>query len=138
MILRLLDYPMNVRHDNNTRWILLAAVLGFIAVGLGAIASHVVIDSKAVSAIEKAALYQLIHAVVLLFASQMHGQLAKISRWLLLIGIVLFCGSIELKYLFDISKATIVAPSGGICLMLGWLILGAAGMKQKVKSDNQS
>lgn len=122
---------MNVRHDHNARWILLAAVLGFIAVGLGAIASHAVADSKAVSAIEKAALYQLIHAVVLLFASQMQGRLAKLSRWLLLCGIVLFCGSIELKYLFDISKATIVAPSGGICLMLGWLMLGAASMKQK-------
>lgn len=134
MILRLLDQTMIVEKSSPSPWMIVAAVLGLSAVALGAIAAHVITDSQAVSAIEKAALYQLIHAVVLLFASQFHGRLAQLSRWLLLIGIVLFCGSIELKYLFDVSKATVVAPSGGICLMLGWLVLGAAGIRQKVSS----
>jgi len=120
------------QHNNPSPWIIVAALLGFIAVGLGAIAAHAITDSKAVSSIEKAALYQLIHSVVLLFASQLQGRLVRLSRWFLLIGIVLFCGSIELKYLFNVSSATVFAPSGGICLMLGWLMLAAAGIRQKM------
>lgn len=107
-----------------------AALLGLIAVGIGAIAAHAVADPRAVAALEKAALYQLIHAVVLLFASQLTGRLAQLSRWLMLIGIILFCGSIELKYLFAVQNATIVAPSGGISLMLGWVTLGVAAFWQ--------
>lgn len=111
-------------------WISGAALLGLIAVGIGAIAAHAVADPRAVAALEKAALYQLIHAVVLLFASQLTGRLAQLSRWLMLIGMILFCGSIELKYLFAVQNATIVAPSGGISLMLGWVTLGVAAFWQ--------
>ncbi len=111
-------------------WMSAAALLGLIAVGIDAIAAHAVAEPRTAAALEKAALYQLIHAVVLLFASQLTGRLAQLSRWLMLIGIILFCGSIELKYLFDVQDATIVAPSGGISLMLGWVILGVAAFWQ--------
>ena len=110
---------------------MIAAILGLLAVALGAIAAHAISDALAVAAIEKAALYQLIHAVLLLYLSQSNGRFAQASRWLILVGIVLFCGSIELKYLLDIKWVTVVAPSGGVCLMLGWISLGLHGICQK-------
>jgi uncharacterized membrane protein YgdD (TMEM256/DUF423 family) len=126
---------MLTQQDYSARWIAVAALMGLFAVALGAIASHALVDAKAVSAIENAALYQLIHTLALLFAVQLSGQVAQWSRWLFFIGIVLFCGSIELKYLFDLHGATVVAPTGGICLMLGWVMLGIAGFRQRRSSE---
>ena len=122
---------MNTKNDALPGWIAAAAILGLISVGIGAIASHALTDPLAVAALEKAALYQMIHAVVLLFVSQLNGRIAQVARWLFFIGIILFSGSIELKYLFAQQSATVVAPTGGICLMLGWVALGVAGFRQR-------
>lgn len=122
---------MMIRKYSFNGWVVLAAILGLMGVALGAIAAHAIADPKAVSAVEKAALYQLIHAVVLLFASQQAGRLAQLSCWLFLIGILLFCGSIEIKYLMGIQGATGFAPTGGVCLMLGWIVMGLSSLYQK-------
>jgi uncharacterized membrane protein YgdD (TMEM256/DUF423 family) len=112
-------------------WVVVAALLGFLGVAIGAVAAHAISDPKAVAAIEKAAVYQLIHVLTLLFVSQHDGRWAKLSCWFFLIGITLFCGSIEVKYLLGIQNATALAPSGGICLMLGWIFLGVSSFSQK-------
>ncbi len=112
-------------------WIVIAAILGLLGVALGAMAAHAIADPKAIAAVEKAALYQLIHVLALLFASQQVGRFAKLSSWFFLLGIILFCGSIELKYLLGFHSATALAPSGGICLMLGWVFLGVSSVQHK-------
>ena len=109
-------------------WIIVAGLLGLLAVALGAIAAHAVTDPKAVASLEKAAIYQLIHVVVLFFTARSQDRLVQACRWLFMIGIFLFCGSIEMKYLLGIQGATIVAPAGGVCLMLGWFVLGISGI----------
>jgi len=129
---------MLTQQDYSVRWIAVAALMGLLAVALGAIASHALAEAKAISAIEKAALYQLIHTLALLFALQLNGRAAQWSRWFFFIGIVLFCGSIELKYLFDLPGATVVAPTGGVGLMLGWVMLGIAGFRQRRTSETQN
>lgn len=122
---------MNTNKEYLAGWVSIASLLGLLAVGIGAIASHALTDPKAVAALEKAALYQLIHAVVLLYASQLKGRVAQVCRWLFLFGIVLFSGSIELKYLFALNAATVVAPTGGVCLMLAWIALGLSSFRQR-------
>lgn len=107
-------------------WNVTAALLGLTAVALGAIAAHAVSDAQAAQALERASLYQLIHALAILYATGQPGKAALLARSLLLAGIVLFCGSIELKYLFSLTQATVVAPTGGVALMLGWLMLGVS------------
>lgn len=109
-------------------WDLAAALLGLTAVALGAIAAHAVAEAQAAQALERASLYQLIHALALLYASGLPGKVALLARTFLLAGIVLFCGSIELKYLFAVKQATALAPTGGVALMLGWLMLGASAL----------
>ena len=111
-------------------WSAVAALLGFSAVALGAMAAHAVADPNAAQALERAAIYQLIHACVLLYATGLSGTTALLARSLLLSGIVLFCGSIELKYLFSVAGATTVAPTGGIALILGWLLLGISAARR--------
>ena len=124
--------PLMMPHKYSfSGWIVIAAILGLLGVAIGAIAAHAIADPKAVAAIEKAALYQLIHVLALLFASQQIGRFATLSCWFFLLGMTLFCGSIELKYLLGLDSATVVAPSGGICLMLGWIFLGVSSMHHK-------
>lgn len=115
-------------------WIIVAGLLGLSAVALGAVAAHVIADSKAVASLEKAAIYQLIHVIVLLFLVRSQIRFAQACRWLFLTGIILFCGSIEMKYLLDIQGATRVAPAGGVFLMLGWVVLGVSGVCRNEKT----
>lgn len=125
-------YPKSMleKIDYSFRWIAVAALLGLMAVAMGAIAAHALADPKAIAAIEKAAIYQLIHALVLIMSTLLTGTLVQWSRAFFLIGIFLFCGSIELKYLLNLQHVTVVTPTGGICLMLGWVLLGVASLRQ--------
>ncbi len=115
------DQNAEPQQVNPSLWIVLAALLGLSAVALGAIAAHALNDPRA-------SLYQLIHAVVLLYAANLPGKLAAAARILLLIGILGFCGAIELKYLFSLPALGAVAPAGGITLMLGWLMLAVSAL----------
>ena len=121
---------IDTRTAAHPAWSLVAALLGLSAVALGAVAAHAVADPKAAEALERAAIYQLIHASVLLYVTGLSGTAALLARCLLLSGILLFCGSIELKYLFSVAGATAVAPTGGVALMLGWLLLGISGLRR--------
>ena len=130
---------MSTQHPITTRssvtrpvWGLTAALLGLTAVALGAVAAHAVPDAQAAQALERASLYQLIHALAILYAAGLPGRAALLARSLLLAGIVLFCGSIELKYLFAVTQATTIAPTGGVALMLGWLMLGVSALTRSV------
>jgi uncharacterized membrane protein YgdD (TMEM256/DUF423 family) len=119
----------------NHKWLLVTALLGVFAVAIGAIAAHTVQDPKAVAALEKAAIYQLIHTVVILVTLQLPGKFVRFSRYFFLFGIALFCGSIELKYLLGMTEATQFAPIGGVSLMVGWMVLGVSGFTQKINSN---
>jgi uncharacterized membrane protein YgdD (TMEM256/DUF423 family) len=116
-------------------WGITAALLGLTAIALGAFAAHAVTEVQAAQALERASLYQLIHALALLYATGLPGKAALLARSLLLAGIVLFCGSIELKYLFSMPQATAVAPTGGVALMLGWLMLGVSALTRSASKS---
>ena len=116
-------------------WTFIAGLFGLTAVALGAIASHALSDPHATLAVERAATYQLIHAVVLLYTTFLSGKLALIARSLLVLGIALFCGSIELKYLAAIPAASAFAPGGGVALMLAWLMLAVSGLVRSTQKN---
>ena len=123
--------PTTLSTAAHPAWGVTAALLGLTAVALGAIAAHAIAEAQAAQALERASLYQLIHALAILYATGLPGKAALLARSLLLIGIVLFCGSIELKYLFSMAQATAVAPTGGVALMLGWLMLGVSALTRR-------
>lgn len=104
-------------------WRFAAGLLGLSAVMIGAIAAHALSDPQAVISVERAANYQLIHAVLLAVTTVLTGRIAGLSRWCLLSGMFFFSGSIYAKYGFGLVDATKIAPTGGVLLMLGWLSL---------------
>jgi uncharacterized membrane protein YgdD (TMEM256/DUF423 family) len=105
-------------------WRLAGALFAVTAVVLDAYAAHGIDDPNIKMTIERAANYQLIHAFALIVASLFQGRLAWISCRCFAVGIVLFCGSIECKYLLHFNDLGKLAPTGGILLMVAWLTLG--------------
>lgn len=109
-------------------WRLVAAALGLTAVALAAVAAHAIADPKAALSVERAAIMQLIHAVLLLYVAGLTGVFSRLARWSTLVGLTLFCGGIYAKYLLGLASAGSVAPIGGMAMMLGWLLLGLSSL----------
>ena len=105
--------------DTVRPWQGLAGLNGLVALVMGAIGAHGVQDLYLSMLVERASLYQLLHAVLLFVLADKSGRAACVSRCALQLGIVLFCGSLYLKAL--LGTPTILAPAGGLSLMLGWL-----------------
>src|SRR5262245_39118862 len=99
------------------------AVLGFFGVLAGAFGAHALegrLSPEMHAAWDTAARYQLMHAVVLLFAGWIG---ARVAGWLLVAGIVLFSGSLYALALTGVRWLGAVTPLGGLGLLAGWLAL---------------
>lgn len=121
-----------------------AALLGALAVALGAFGAHglkQIVPPETVTTFETGVRYQVYHTLALLFVAILFERFPnKWLRWsgaCYLIGILLFSGSL---YLMTILKATeqvglgglgIITPIGGLFFIAGWLLLfaGVAGKK---------
>lgn len=113
-----------------------AAIFGLLAVALGAMGAHglkthwdstldVAEAARRLDVWRTAALYHLVHAVVLLvlafaFQSPQKGRWAWRS---FIAGILIFSGSLYVLCLTGINKLGAITPIGGLLLMVGWLLL---------------
>jgi uncharacterized membrane protein YgdD (TMEM256/DUF423 family) len=111
-----------------------AALLMAVATGLGAYASHgldTVLDAGALGSFETAVQYQFIHSLGLIGIA-IYGERHRETRWLslagllLAIGILLFCGGVYASSLDGPGWLSSLAPTGGISLIAGWLVVAAA------------
>lgn len=104
----------------------IAALVMFAAVGLGAIGSHALEGrleaAERVGTWDTAVLYHLIHGVALLVIAGLGAHLRK-PWWCLLIGTVLFSGSLYVLCLTGMKWLVAITPFGGVSLTLGWLWL---------------
>lgn len=97
------------------------ALFAAFGVALGAYAAHGVADAHAQSNLQTASLYAFGHGIALAaLAAGTSRSLGRAGLYLLLMGTLLFSGSLALAALAQIS--TRLAPVGGIGLMLGWLL----------------
>ena len=124
----------------------LAAVLGALAVGLGAFAAHTLranIAEKAVTIFETAVRYLFYHAMALMFTAMAwrdyQNKLIQGAGLCFTLGIVFFCGS-----LFILTYKTAVVsngfawagpltPLGGLFFIMGWVFL-FMGCKNSLKT----
>ncbi len=100
-----------------------AAVLGFLAVALGAFGAHSLKDllaHNATTAIwEKAVFYQFMHTVMLF----MLGGRTPVPTgpWIsFFIGIVIFSGSLYALAVTNIKWLGAITPIGGVSFLVGW------------------
>ena len=107
--------------------LLSGGVLGFFAVGMGAMcAHHLGLTESERAAWSTAVDYQMWHAIVLLLAPLISFRASRTFPLLVasfVAGIVLFSGSIYLLVLTKNSLWGPITPLGGIFILLGWFLL---------------
>jgi uncharacterized membrane protein YgdD (TMEM256/DUF423 family) len=111
---------------SNTSALRIAAVLCFLAVGLGAFGAHGLRDLLArnnTAAIwEKAVFYHFIHAVMLYVLATRDPM--SCGPWCsFLLGILLFSGSLYILAFTNIRWWGAVTPFGGVSFLVGWVWL---------------
>jgi uncharacterized membrane protein YgdD (TMEM256/DUF423 family) len=117
------------------KWGVVAGLSGFIAVVMGAVGTHAVADAHAAALVETASLYELIHAVAILWLCSAQGKYVPAVRWLFLIGTVLFCGTLYLKAIAGWDIVVRLAPFGGVSFMLGWLVIALEHCRSTAGKD---
>src|SRR5688500_1688149 len=111
---------------NNGLAIRMAAVLGALAVGLGAFGAHglkEVLTRNGTAAIwETAVFYHFIHAVMLYILTGRNPWPA--GPWFsFLVGILIFSGSLYVLALTNQRWLGAITPLGGVSLIVGWVWL---------------
>jgi uncharacterized membrane protein YgdD (TMEM256/DUF423 family) len=111
--------------------------LGFTGVILGAMAAHALektLSSDMLDAFETAVRFQMYHALLLIilgFVMERHdSKVLNLALYTMLVGILLFSGSIYLLVLTPV-KVGIVTPIGGLILIFSWGALVFWALKKK-------
>ena len=116
------------------KWLLSAAGISLlVATMAGAVGSHALsfADAAALRSFETAVQFQFFHglgviAVTLAGLAGPGGRLRSAAAWLMLVGTMLFCGSIYARAVGVSPGIVSVAPYGGVAFMLGWLAFAAS------------
>lgn len=122
-------------------WSLVGALLAAVAVGLDAYGAHGLGDVSAArqQAFATAADYQFWHGLALLWLGSTPWH-TGLHRWVLLaalsllLGVLLFAGTIYIKVLASIASLGPLTPLGGMLLIVGWLLLGVVIVLQAAES----
>jgi uncharacterized membrane protein YgdD (TMEM256/DUF423 family) len=119
-------------------YLTLGGILGFLAVAIGAFGAHALkttLEANQTTAIFQTGVqYHITHALALLLIALLIGQFpnAKLLRtagWLFVAGIVIFSGSLYALALTNIRFLGAITPIGGLCFLVGWIMVTAAGRK---------
>ncbi|MEM7368368.1 MAG: DUF423 domain-containing protein [Bacteroidota bacterium] len=105
------------------------SLLGLIAVIAGALGAHGLkgqLSPDSMGSFETAVRFQMYHALLLLivgyFLEKKPHKLGTRSFWAILVGTILFSGSIYLLVLTPLSLG-LVTPLGGSILIFGWALM---------------
>jgi uncharacterized membrane protein YgdD (TMEM256/DUF423 family) len=116
-------------------WSIAGATLLGLAVAIGAFGAHALrdrLDAYAMGVYERAVFYHFVHALGLLAlgiavrAGALSAGAAGLPGWLLLAGIVIFCGSLYALALSGVRKLGAITPLGGLAFIAGWIALAVA------------
>jgi len=118
-------------------FIIIGAVNAFLAVALGAFGAHGLegkVPAKYLETWQTGVTYQMFHAVGILIIGILLGNLPATSLlswsgWLMLIGIILFSGSLYVLTLTQISVLGAITPLGGVSFLIAWVLLIIAAVR---------
>ena len=112
-------------------FLLLAAVLGFIGVALGAFGAHGLrgrLTPEMLAVFETGVRYQMYHVFALLVVASAIGHLGSArllvtAGWSFFAGILLFSGSLYALAVTNTSILGAITPFGGLAFLAGWACL---------------
>ncbi len=126
------------------RWVFLAAgATGVTAVGLGAGAAHgfsSFLPPESVAWIRTGVDYQIWHALLLAAIAAAGRSMAGL-RWAaltVLLGVVLFSGSLYVLAFTGWKGIASVTPFGGVLLIAGWLLFAWTGYRAAVARNTEA
>ena len=125
--------------------IITAAILGMIAIILGAFGAHAlkkVLSIEQLVTFETGVRYQMYHALFLLFIGLLDNVTEKTKKticFLVVFGVILFSGSIYLLATndlttFDFKTIGFLTPIGGLLLIMAWGVLLASSLNKKAQN----
>ena len=114
-------------------FLLCGAVLGALSVVFGAFGAHALrntLSASSLSAWQTGVQYQMMHAVALMIIALLlqRTQIALLgwSGGFMLLGVVLFSGSLYGLALTSLRWLGPVTPLGGVAFIIGWALLAIA------------
>ncbi len=119
--------------------ILIGSFLGGSAVALGAFGAHafkgLLIQNNKVDTYELAVRYHFFHALALLLIAllmdKVEPKMASRSAICILIGTILFSGSLYIMALLNTTSVALITPIGGLFLLIGWGLLFYAAWRER-------
>lgn len=110
--------------------LILSGLFGACGVGLAAAAAHV---SGASNLLAPASSIALAHApaVLVLYLAHEKVKTATLSGLVIAVGTLLFCTDLVVKQFTGNSLFPMAAPTGGVMMMAGWLVLAASAFFKK-------
>jgi uncharacterized membrane protein YgdD (TMEM256/DUF423 family) len=111
--------------------ILIGSLLGGLAVALGAFGAHafkdLLVQNNRVDTYELAVRYHFFHALALLLIAllidKVDPKMVSRSAICMLIGTLLFSGSLYIMALANTTSVALITPVGGLFLLVGWGLL---------------
>ncbi|MDZ5471753.1 DUF423 domain-containing protein [Bacillus sp. 31A1R] len=118
-------------------FIILGAINAFLSVALGAFGAHGLektVEPKYMEIWKTGVTYQMFHATGLLIIGMLLSKfptssLLTWSGWLMLIGIILFSGSLYVLTLTKVGVLGAITPFGGVSFLVAWMLIVIAAVK---------
>nr|WP_298452664.1 DUF423 domain-containing protein [uncultured Marinobacter sp.] len=119
--------------------IMIGAFFALTAVMAGAFGAHGLrnlVSERSLDVFQTAVTYQMYHAIALVLVALLTGfglsrRLLGLAAGFFVVGILLFSGSLYTLVLTDLRWVGPVTPMGGVCFMIGWILLLTAGVGQQ-------
>ena len=111
-------------------FIQLAAILGALAVGIGAFGAHglqpILESTGRLDTFETGVKYHFYHSLAMLaiglwYSFQPERKWLKTALWSFFFGILIFSGTLYVLSLTGISWLGAITPLGGVAFILGWI-----------------
>lgn len=121
-------------------WIVIGALWGAAGVGMGAFGAHGLQDVATPKELDwwsTAAQYHLLHALALVACGlcvRLSGR-GRGAGWALLLGSLVFSGTLYAMALGASTRLGMVTPVGGAGMIAGWLLLARAGLTRDLMRD---
>ncbi|MFE5318723.1 DUF423 domain-containing protein [Paenibacillus sp. NPDC056579] len=123
----------------NSRFVAIGAICAFLSVAIGAFGAHALKESMSAEMMaiyETGVQYHMMHslgiiAIGLAAAFMPESKALVRAGWSLLIGIILFSGSLYVLSITEIKPLGAITPFGGVAFLFGWFSLAQAAFKFK-------
>lgn len=121
------------------RMIAIAAFSMALAVALGAFGAHglkEILSEKSLETWHTASFYHVVHSLGLLSIglTQLHSsgvRFAPLAYKLMLVGILIFSGSLYTLSISGIGILGAITPIGGIALIASWILFGISSLRSE-------